>query len=197
MSRHMKQHKNKQSGAVMVTVLLLLVVVTLMGLSAMKQGMLQARMGAAEVAYNSCFMAAESGLNAVYRNFQTQSFNGNTLNKEGSQNHLKIAYEGDVVKHCLGDGGFTLMTGTACPTGQLTVYGEMAVTMRSRPADSSNSTEKDSVDTFNTEVYRGDIIQIYTDARCEIDAADLAVVNTQAWQHKVSNSLTRLPHTGR
>jgi len=183
--------KAKQDGAVMITVLMLLVLVTLMGLSSMKQGMFQARLGTAEVTYTTCFMAAESGLNAVYRGFQEESKTYPIGNVNNFMNEASASY----VKHCLGASGLADRTGATCPDGGLSEYGELQVSILSRPSDSNNQAERDNFATFEDDIDRGGVMLIYTDSRCEGPGVDIAVTNTQAWQHRASNSLPKHSNT--
>lgn len=178
----------KQKGAVMITVLMLMVVITLMGLSSMKQGMFQARMGSAEVVYNSCFLAAESGLNGVYREFQDEVAAGRGIFDPGNFLNQASGTQAGII-HCLGDNGIALWSGTSCPAGDLTEYSQISVKMRSRSADPNNSLEKSKATLFEIAIGKGEAVLVYTDSRCQLDDVDLAVVNTQAWQYASQNSL--------
>lgn len=182
---------SQQKGAVMVTVLMLLVLITLMGLSSMKQGMFQARLGTAEVTYTTCFMAAESGLSAVYRSFQEQA----KIYPIGDVNNFMNQASGVYVKNCLGGTDIVGRSGSTCPGGGLSEYPDIQVALLSRPADSTNQAERDNYATFEDDIDRGGVMLIYTDARCEVPGVDMAVTNTQAWQHRASNSLPKHGNT--
>lgn len=181
----------QQKGAVMITVLMMLVLITLMGLSSMKQGMFQARLGTAEVTYTTCFMAAESGLTAVYRAFQEQA---KTI-PIGNPNNFMNQASGAHVKHCIGGASIVDRTGVTCPNGGLSEYPDIQVAILSRPSDTSNQAERDTYATFEDDIDRGGVMLIYTDARCEVPGVDMAITNTQAWQHRASNSLPKHTNT--
>lgn len=181
----------RQKGAVMVTVLMLLVVITLMGLSSMKQGMFQARMGVAQVAYNTCFIAAESGLNAILREFQQTVSSGIEI---GHPDNFMNKATGEAQYHCLGNGGIKLRSGASC-TEKITEFAELQVSMASRPPDVNNKAEVAHRPGFLNDIDKGGSILIYTDARCELAAMDLAVINTQAWQHRKQTSIGSLAYT--
>jgi hypothetical protein len=181
----------KQQGAVMVTVLMLLMVITIMGLSSMKQGIFQARMGTGQVAYNSCFVAAESGLNAIFREFQQTVNGGISINHP--DNFMNKA-TGEAQFHCLGNSGIEARTGSTCTT-KLTEFAEIEVSISSRPPDVNNKAEVAHRAGFLNDIDKGGNILIYTDARCELVGMDLAVINTQAWQHKKQTSIGSLAYT--
>lgn len=180
----------QQRGAVMITVLMILVVITLMGVSSMKQGMFQARLGAAVVTHATCFMAAESGLNALYREFQVQSQTVPIGNVNNFMNQASATH----VKHCLGSTGLVNRTGESCGDG-LSEYSDIQVALLSRPSDSDNPAERDNYATFKDDIDRGGVMLIYTESRCEVPGVDMAVTNTQAWQHRSSNSLPKHSNT--
>jgi hypothetical protein len=173
----------KQSGAVMITVLMLLVVITLMGISSLKQGLYQAQIGASEVAYNTCFSAAESGLNAVYRDFQYQVA---VLNEpiENPDNYMNKA-TGSPQKSCLGVKGLSRDLSTC---SGLNEFAELAVTITARKAD-QNKNETLFRPVLGNDIDKGGYLLIYTDSRCELEGMDMAVVNTQAWQHQKQTSI--------
>lgn len=181
----------QQKGAVMITVLMMLVLITLMGLSSMKQGMFQARLGTAEVTYTTCFMAAESGLTAVYRAFQEQA----KTYPIGDVNNFMNQASGAHVKHCLGGSSIVDRSGSTCPNGGLSEYPDIQVALLSRPSDTNNQAERDTYATFEDDIDRGGVMLIYTDARCEVPGVDIAVTNTQSWQHRASNSLPKHTNT--
>lgn len=177
----MMNMQNKQSGAVMITVLMLLVVITLMGLSSLKQGLYQTQMGAAEVAYNTCFTAAESGLNAVYRDFQAQVAAGENI--ENPNNYMNKA-TGAPQDACLNTDGLS-RNGTCAG---LTEFAQVDVSMVSRKADDERQ-EVGFRPVLGNDIDRGGYLLIYTDARCALSGMDMAVVNTQAWQHQKKTSI--------
>lgn len=189
--RHTLIKPSQQNGAVMITVLMMLVLITLMGLSSMKQGMFQARLGTAEVSYTTCFMAAESGLNAVYRSFQEQA----KTYPIGNVNNFMNQASGSHVKHCLGGIAIVDRSGQACPNGGLSEYPDIQVAILSRPSNTNNQAERDTYATFEDDIDRGGVMLIYTDSRCEVPGVDMAVTNTQAWQHRASNSLPKHSNT--
>ena len=181
-----------QQGAVMVTVLMLLVVITLMGLGSMKQGMFQARMGAGQVAYNSCFAAAESGLNAVLRANQQQVSDGVEM---GDPDNFMNRALGENQYHCLtNDGLVTSVAGAAC-SNPMSVFAEIAVKTLSRKPNPDDILETSSRPGFEHDLLRGGAILIYTDSRCELAAMDMAVVNTQTWQYVLPHSTPNLDYT--
>jgi|GEM_PF-6042396 len=177
----MKTH-SKQAGAVMITVLILLVVVTIMGLASLKQGVYQTQMGTAAVAYNTCFVTAESGLNAVYKGFQKQTKENITISHEDNMMNKSTV---SAQSACLGESGLDVDL-ERCPA--LDEFVPVTVTMLSRQADSDDASESSFRIKEGTDVDKGGNLILYTESRCELEGANLAVTNTQEWQHELQTS---------
>lgn len=185
------QHKiiikgaNKQKGAVMISVLVLLVVITLMGLSSMQQGLLTSRVGAAQTLSTMCFQAAEAGLNGVYREFEAQVRADIPITDR--RNFMGKASADVATTHCLSAEG--VVDGNACGNGLPENQG-IEVTMNTRGAREYDPTEKSEAPKFENDLTRGgNYILIYTDAACAADGMNYVVVNTQVWQYESNRSI--------
>ncbi len=165
----------------MVTVLILLVVITLMGMGTIREGLYQSQTGAIDVGYNTCFTAAESGINAVYKDFQADP--------------LPITSEGNVMNMATGSEQFACLAPEGLRRNEVDcgdIGSSVQVNMVSRPPGPGDSA---SHYLMGTDLSRGGLMLIYTDSTCILESMDMAVVNTQAWQRVTESTVNIDPYT--
>lgn len=186
---------HKQQGAVLATTLMLLVMITLMGMHSMRQGMFQAQMDGAQISYDACFHAAESGLTAVQRLYQqgaNPAIAGAAVSTiKDVTNFLNIASqanstdENGVQRFCLTNGGLVAVDDfgdTACT--ELSEFASLYVRTLTRGADNDNFYEFSQRPMFGNGLNKGGAClgMVYTESTCSIEGQDFTVTNVQAWE---------------
>lgn len=99
---NMKQHSmKKQSGAALMTALVILVILTMLGLSSMSMNTMEERMAANAQEINRAFQAAETGLDLAYDNADAFNIN-NTIDNPNTFTNTNFGSYNAEIEYSIG-----------------------------------------------------------------------------------------------